>query len=269
MVKKTLQLLKQNPVLVLLYLGVQVITQLIMFLLYPKTMSDFGITENAFDFQLYFLTLGKLLIVIIVVYIIGLLFYSGYGNMLREAILRGKAGWKAFGDGIASFFVRILLSSLLLGAMAVGASIPMMIIAIPIAVGTTLNGSMDGIIITPIITTIILDIVIPLILLWLPAIFIDDTGVIQGMKNGFRAGVKNYWKLLLLVLLISIPMIIIFVVNSPSTYSVAGTNETILSPGYYVISIIEGIFASLFIPYIFMLYHNYVSNKIVYYNNES
>lgn len=257
MVVKSLNLLKKNSVLILFYAAYMVVMYFIVFMLYPKDMSQFSnANPNNFDFTAYFIVMTKLLIALLLMGVLGILFLSGFGNMNSEAVLKGKTSANSFLPGLKKFFVRVLLSSLLLAAFSIGLTIVLSIIAIPFTIFAVLSGNMMNSIIIVIFTSAVVIFSVPFVILWFPSIFIDDTGVIQGLKNGAKAGVKNYWKLLLIILLMYLPVI----VNTAINYS-SMANGVIFTPGYIVMCIIVSIITIIAIPAIFLIYEDYQQKR--------
>lgn len=257
MVVKSLNLLKKNSVIILFYAAYMVVMYLIVFMLYPKDMTQFmNVDPNNFDFAAYFIMMTKLFIALILMGVLGILFLSGFGSMISEAVVKGKTSANSFLPGLKKYFVRVLLSSLLLVAFSIGLTIVLSIIAIPLTFLAILSGNMMNSIIIGIFTSMIVIFSVPFVTLWFPSIFIDDVGVIQGLKNGAKAGFKNYWKLLLMILLMYLPVI----VNTAINYS-SIANGVIFTPGYIVTCIIVSIITIIAIPAIFLIYEEYQQKR--------
>ena len=257
MLKKAINLLKTNPVLILFYAAVEVIIFLILFTMYPNSMKDFGITEGTMiDFSAYFMTLGKMLLAVLFLSVIGIIFNSGYGYMTAEAVYNGKTSAQSFLKGVKKYGVRVLLTTLLLTAMSFGVSIIIWILMFLFMMLSFVLGILGNHLLMTGIVTIVLSflviLLVPFVLLWSPAIFIDDIGVIQGLKNGWRAGLKNYWRLFVALLLFYIPVGI-----AAASNSFASSNGDILTPGYWVACIIMAFISVLLMPYLFMVYYDY------------
>lgn len=175
---------------------------------------------------------------------------SGFGNMISETVINGETSAASFLPGLKKYFARVLLASLLLIAFCIGFSSALSIIIIPITVLCVINGSINSLnVIIVLIEVVAVTLVIPFILLWLPSIFIDNAGVIQGLKNGVKAGVKNYWKLVLVIWMIYIPSAVNIVINFNTIM-----DGDIFTLGYLVMYILTAIITIVVLPMIFIIY---------------
>lgn len=253
MFKKSINLLKKNPVIIMLYAAYMVVMFLIIFILYPKDLSQFNNPNPAtFEIIAYGIVMMKMLLATFIMLLLGLFFMAGYGNMISEAVIHGETSITSFLPGLRKFFVRVLLAMLLLAAFAIGFSILLSLIIIPITVFLAINGSTSIYMVSIISTLISLILVVfssPFIILWYPAIFIDDLGVIQGLKSGAKVGVKNYWKLILIMVILCIP----FVANVFLNFN-AMADGVIFTPSYIIILIIVSIISVVILPATFILY---------------
>jgi hypothetical protein len=251
MLKKSLNILKSNPVIILFYTAFLVVTLLILFALYPKNFSQFTNPDvTTFDFAAYLSMMGKMFICALLMYVLGLLFYSGFGNMMTEAVMDGKTSANSFLPGIRNYFGRILLASLLLIAFSIGFSIVISIVTVPIMLLSARNESVNSLsLIISIISSLVVVLVSPFFLLWCPSIFIDDTGMIQGLVKGAKAGVKNYWKLLLILLILYIPVVANIIFSFKSI-----ENGNIFTPGYLIIGLLTVIISFVSFPIFFLIY---------------
>ena len=251
MLKKSLNILKSNPVMILLYALFMVVTFLIIFTLYPKDINQFTNPDvTKFDFAGYLVMMGKMLIAALLMYALGLLFYSGFGNMITEAVINGKTSANSFLPGVKKYFVRVLLASLLLMAFSIAFSIISSIITVPIMLLSIRNVAITSLsIIITLILTLVIIIILPFILLWFPSIFIDDVGVIPGLVKGAKAGVKNYWKLLLVILIIYLPVTANIMINFKSI-----ENGNIFTPGYLIMGLLSVIMSLVSFPVFFLIY---------------
>lgn len=256
MVKKSFNVLKNNPILVLYYAVYLIISFLIMFLIYPNNLSQFTNTDNMadFNFAAYISAMSRILLASLIVYIIGLVFISGFGNMIKEAVLQEKVPGAAFLSGIKKFFVRNLLATLLLLAFSIGYSIIVSILVIIITLTTQLIYAMA--IFIPILSIFLVMIAIPFVILWFPAIFIDDIGVIRGLTKGAKAGAKNYWRLLLLMLVMYVPIVGNMIFNYESM-----TSGVIFSLGTNISYILTAAITIFALPYIFIVYNEYYNSS--------
>ena len=249
MIKKSLHLLKNNTVIILFYAIYLVVMFLIVFTLYPKDMNQFNsMNPNSFDFAAYFNAMAKIFFASILMYACGILFLSGFGCMISEVVLEGKTKATSFLPGISKFFVRVLLASLLLIAFYIGFSIVLSIIIIPITFIMLAYGNMATLIIT-LIAAVAVIFTIPFIILWFPSIFIDDAGVIQGLINGAKVGVKNYLKLVFVLFVMYLPIFAYIIVNFDSM-----SKGVIYTPSYFIMCILAAIISIVAIPIIFIMY---------------
>lgn len=256
MLKRALLLLKRNPVIVLFYAGYMILDVLILLLLYPKDINQIMFdAEGLFSISAYLTGMGKLLLAIFLLFLLSLIFLSGFGNLVREAVFSGRTSSAAFRTGIKSYFVRILLMMLLIIAFAFGGSLLIGIITIPITILSVMGGASSAYSTTLIImgiTMLLLLIPMPFIILWLPAIFLEDTGVIQSLKGGAKAGRKNYWKLALSLILLYLPGVVYTVLNYEAV-----SKGRLMTMGYMLLLLVSSVMSLIYIAYIFMVYHYY------------
>lgn len=254
MLKKSINLLKNNSILILLYFAYIVISFLILYVLYPKDMSQFNsLNPSGFDFAAYIVMMIKMLIASLLSGVLGLLFLSGFGSMLSEAIKKGKTSISSFLPGIQRYFVRILLAMLLLLAFSIGFSIVISIIIIPITLFLVIAESTSITmvsLVTMAITMVVIVFICPFILLWFPSILIDDIGVMKGLANGAKAGVKNYWKLVLIIVVIYLPITL----NTAFSYDTMAKG-IIFTPTYLILYLLTAIISIVALPIIFMVYN--------------
>lgn len=250
MLAKAINLLKKNPVILLFYVGYLVLTYLIVFLLYPTDFGSFTELEYSFDMREYLIMMAKMLIAIGLLSVLSLLFMSGYGYMVAEATVTGKTSSASFGKGIKLFFVRTLLAMLLTFAIYMGFSFLMSMIFIPFAMFTSISGNLWGIAIITTLMLMVVTVVMPFIILWYPAIYVDNLGVIQALKTGLKAGVKHYWRLLLMLLVMFLPAVINTIINYKEMME-----GNMFSPGYILTMLLSAIISVVVIPYLFVVYH--------------
>lgn len=251
MLAKTFNILRNNPLLIIFYIVYLAVTLAMTISLFPNNY----VLEDPLSAVYVF---GQVIVVSILLGIISLLFFSGYGHMLSEAVVNGNTSAHSFLPGIKKYFVRVLVTALLLIVFYIGFSIAVSIIMIPLsiilAVGSVGNPTASVALISTlfiVIIFVILLFVLPFVLLWYPAIFIDDVNSIEGLKRGARAGVKSYWKLVLAILVIYIPIILYFAIESPFDLTGAVT----YSPFYYISIILSSLLSMILLPYIFVVYN--------------
>jgi len=200
------------------------------------------------------------------IYGLSITFISGFGLMIKEAVITGKTSINSFLPGFKKYFVRILLMSLLLFAFAIGFSIVISIITIPIMIVQIANSGFENLqnlqniknmsLSITLVTTSLTIIAIPFMILWLPSIFIDDVKIIQGLKNGVKAGVKNYWRLLVYMIILYLP-IIIYQIFSFDTLM----KGVIFTPSYIAILILEACLSMVILPIFYMIYNEYKTER--------
>lgn len=251
MIGRTIQLFRKNVSILTFYAVYMLVMFLIIIALYPKDLNYFtNLDPYNFDYVAYISMMVKILLASVFMFFLGILFFAGYGNMITEAVLQERTSAASFIPGIKKYFVRVLLASLLMVAFSIGASIVLSMILIPITILAVMNGSAMGLMIS-FLSMIVIMLVIPFVILWLPSIFIDDVGVIQGMKNGARVGTRSYGKLLLLLFAIYVPIFIYMLFNYD-----AMTQGVIMTPGYYAICVLVAIMGVFILPMLFMIYES-------------
>ncbi|MDF2511175.1 MAG: hypothetical protein K0S04_1041 [Herbinix sp.] len=260
MIKNVFNLLRNNPVIIAFHLIYELLLILIVVLLYPTNMNQFMGNEN-FDIAAYFMMLIKMLSACGLLFLISIIFMPGYGHMLSEAIIQGKTSAKSFLEGINRFFVRFLLLTLLGTAAAFAFSIIISIILVPITMIQVIGGDPSGLVYTSVFITILIllitILIIPFVLLCIPSILMDDVKIFQGIKIGAKAGVKNYWKLVIILLTTYLPIIFYQIIYYDSV-----AQGEIITPSYIVLLIICGIISLFIIPMLFLVYKEYRMKQI-------
>ncbi len=256
MLKKTLQIIKNNPAIYLIYGASMVINVVILILLYPNNMNTItDVSEPEFALVSYLMILGKLFLASLLIFIISLFFTSGIGNAVREATFSGRTSFSAFFPGIKIYFVRVLLAMLLITAMVFAASMLLGILTIPITMMTVMNGTTSPValmLIISIVSVLLILIPMPFLLLWIPAMFLENTGVIHSLNLGAKAGTKNYIRLFVGILLLFIPEIIYF-----AFYYDEAASGHIFTVGYFLLMAVMMILSLVFYVYLFEVYHEY------------
>jgi hypothetical protein len=272
MLKKSLEMLKSNPLLILLFLFAILAGAIPMLLMMPdmKKIIDIskGITENPSNppmmdlpqMTTLILSTMKMYLFILVLGILGLIFVAGYGNMLAAAVNDGKASFKIFVFGIRRFLGKIILSALLLVAIGFGLGIVVSIFTVPFTfVGMATNNydpekmfAIQRVI--QIVALIISVFLYPFVELWFPAIFIErNDGVIACFKKGLRAGRRKYLLLVAVTAVMVLPMLILYVISG-DVFSI------IESPLYIVSLIYQAIIAPVILAYLFTIYNEMKKN---------
>ncbi len=266
MLKKSLLMLKNNPLLILMFLLAILIYLIPMFLFMPaiKKIIDISkeITENpsnpsAVDLKQMIAMISSIMKLYLFIFILGilsLLYISGYGNMLAAAVNDGKASFKIFTFGIRKYFGKIILSALLFAAISIGFAIVISICTLPFTFAGIAANNFDPekisamqIIIQIIVLTISV-FLYPFVELWLPATFIErKEGVISCFKKGIRAGRQKYLLLVAVSAIIFLPYTVLYIVSG-NRYSILESPLYIVSLAYQTI-IIPVVLAVLFTIY--------------------
>lgn len=253
MIAKAVDSLKKNPVLIAFYCCYMVVAILAVFFIYPKNLAANTDPVAAMG------AVGKMLLVSLLMGVLGLVFFAGYGKMMADAVVGGKTFIAAFTEGIKKFFVRVLLAALLLLAFYLGFAIVMGIVMIPVSIMLTMGSAGDPTaaaavigVGSSLIVMVIGIFVVPFVLLWYPAIFMDDVGVMEGLRRGAKAGVKSYWRLVTALFVLYIPSILYTIANFSNMAAFSRGN--IFTPGYIAMCLISSIIGLVFIPFIFVAY---------------
>jgi len=262
MIKKAFAVIKNNPVLVVMYLVYMVIMVVGMYIVLPN-----GVVQSNKP-QIMMAQIGKLYLFLGVIGLIGMLFISGAGAMLSEAVINGKTSISSFLPGVKKFFGRIFRAALLLLGIVMGATIVLSIaVTIPIALfsASANQASAAGVTITS--TIIVIGIlflsifaVMPFLMLWLPALFIDDLKVAKALGVGAKAAKKNYGKLILIMLATFIPTAgyyVYLLIGSNLTEAYKSMGNIQGSPAYYVEMLVSAVLAIFILPMIFIIYNEY------------
>ena len=260
MIKKVFDVLRNNPIIIAFYGIYELILIIIILLLYPNNINQF-MGNGTFDFSAYFMMLMKMFAACGLMFILSILFMPGFGHMLSEAIVQGKTSAQSFLEGINRFFVRFLLLTLLGIAVAIAFSIIISIILVPITIFQVMGGGAGDLeymsLFIMILTLIITILIIPFVLLCIPSILMDDVKIFQGLKNGAKAGVKNYWKLVVILITMYLPIILYEIIYFHTT-----SQGVIITPSYIILLIICGIISLFMIPMLFIVYKEYRLEQI-------
>lgn len=245
MIKKTLHIIRKNPIIIAVYA---------IFIVLNICISEFtarfgSINSTSQSIGTYANKMFGLWILIIV---ISVLFLSGYGNIVAAAVKKEKCSWKDFFSGMNYFLGRMLISFILLVFMAALLFLIIMITAFPLILAGY-AGALKNIEVVSALFTLgaeaLAVFVYPCLMLWYPAIFIDDTGVIEGLKRGFAASRRCYWTLVGATFFSILPS---------TVYSTAVSifnGNTGITPGY-IISTAVSVVISLFVfIFAFVVYH--------------
>jgi hypothetical protein len=227
----------QNPLYIVISL-ISVITRMLIIAYLPSYIS---IRTGIYNpFILGFLRETLLLIV-------ASLFVAGIGGLLKCCIYEGSMGLGDFFEGIRKYYTKVLKMNLLIivfslfGFAAIGK--PNMIMGfIPPALALNVY------------STLVLSLS-PFFVLWYPAMFLDDLGVIDSIKKAISIGVKAYIKLLLAVFIPLIPLYIYTGYHVLLSFLKTYSTINVFSAEYYMLFSVVfmlSLFAQL---YIFKVYH--------------
>jgi hypothetical protein len=281
MLRKSLIVLKNNPLLILLFLLPILVYTIPMFFFMPdlKKIIDIskGITENPSNPPMVdlpqmtdmILSTMKMYLFMLVLGILGLIYAAGYGNMLAAAVNDGKASFKIFVFGIRKLLGKVILSVLLLVAISIGFGIVVSICTLPFTfIGLATNNLNPGKmfefqIVLQIITLIISVFIYPFIELWLPAIFLErNDGVITCFKKGLRAGRKKYLLLVAVTAVMILPVLILYIVSG-DIYSI------LESPIYFALLAYQVIIMPVILAYLFTIYNEFKKNQEVQFSEKN
>jgi len=284
MIKKTLDTLRKNPIIIAAYSFIVLVFiggfalispyynkfNSLLFNFYEKYSEYSDKLDSQKMIELIepqeMIELTKLSVIILIFYLlilaITIVYLPGFGNMLSQAVCNGKTTLKVFFQGIKKYFVKILLASLLLMAIVFGFRITASFLSMFIAALTNADTIIDeqSLYNTQRLMTGIFYIITilsyPLILLWFPSLFMDkNDGVIATLKKGFKAGIRRYKELVLPTAFVLMPSIVVQALNY--------TDINISLPVYIVLYAYQVIAILFFATYIFELYndkkkHNYL-----------
>lgn len=268
MLKKSFGTLKNNPVLILLFLAAVVVYAVPMLLFLPEVRNIMeisrGIAENpanASSMDLSQMTSMlmstlKLYLYLLLLAVLGIVFLSGYGNMLAAAVNEGKASWKIFLFGIRKFLGKVILSALLLLAITFGFSLILSTFTIPYTMaGIFANkgnpgNMMESQLVITTITMVLSVFLYPMIELWLPAVFLEkEEGVVSCFRKGIRASLRKYLPLLTITAVMILPLLILYIVS--------GDIYSIMDSPFYIISFVyQAVIAPILLTFLFHTYRN-------------
>lgn len=271
MLRKTIQLIKNNPCISICQMVYIVILFLGLFLLYSVGQNEIS---SYIDYTLYS---GKFFISSILSLLIGMVFIAGFGNALSEVITSGKCGFTDFYVGIKRYYMKSVLSVLVLYIIYVVCStilfptVSHIIVDMFNPYGEIRRISYD-------VCIYILNILImPFTMLFLPAIYIDHYDIIPGLITGMRLAARNYYKLVWVLSIMFIPIIIdvIFIkdavmfVFTPLSIEYIHNTIAVLSGNGFTIStiimyLVEVVIFLVSAPLFFVIYAESSSKRLIY-----
>ena len=188
MLKKTYDLLKNNPVIILFYA------------LVSSNFLGIGYLHYFMNLNYY---VSEFLIIVIL-----LLLCTGLGNMIKESLQNARTVPKSFISGIKKYSIHVFLSFLLLYVFYFLFRVIQVIILIPFIFLDFIWNPIVSDIAAIIIVNISTILIIPFVVLLPTSIIIDDTDVIQGLINSLKAGAENYLRLLFVAIVFYTPTVI-------------------------------------------------------------
>ena len=270
---KTIQAMIKNPLLIILPAAAVLLLAASYLLLQPdmNKLMDFYAEMTDFESFVDNIELEDTIMMLTITLKIGLLslvycvlmvaFFAGYGNLQAAVVNGGKASFRIFFYGIKKFTGKVFLSFLLLIGVIYGISFAVSLVTTPIITANLISegpfqADFFGMQKTlQIVMLIIMTLVYPLLILWLPAIFIDrQERVVACFKNGLRAGAKKYFQVL--------PVIVIMMLPTLLLYLFSDNIFTILrSPYMYLNFPYQMILIPFLLTFTFLQYDSYKKNK--------
>lgn len=268
MLKKTIRMLKNNPMLIIMpVLGILISGATMLFMI-PSVKNILAISGNTgagslppVEYQQGLQMLSSMLIFYLVLFVLGILgivFLAGYGNMLAAAVNDGKASLKVFLFGIRRFFGKTFLSALLFTGITIGFSFAISIIAMPVMLAGVIRGGMENSLSMQgmmnrqtafqVVTLILSAFLYPFIEMWVPSIFLNrNDGVTACFRKGLRAGKRKYLTLLVVTAVMVLPMLLLNLFSG-------NVYKMLESPLYYLSFVYQAIVSPVIVAYLFLLY---------------
>lgn len=211
MINRALEILKNNTILIMLYLAMVALNLVFMVAFYP---SDFSTTD---PIEVLART-GILLGLTFVLLVVGLVFFAGFGKMLAEAVEFGTTSFENFLPALKKYIGKLILLALLMLAFylvfAIIAGIFITIVVLIISATGSLQHNVEAMLLVTVVSMGAMYILLlPFVLLVLPAVFMDELGVIDTLKIGMKAGLKNYGMLVITLIAMYAPTLVYTVVN--------------------------------------------------------
>ncbi len=276
-VKRAYGLISSHPIILLPQIG-NLIINIIYSILTINRINNLVI--GAQDPLSMVANLGNLMIMSLIVPLVmgfvGLIIYTGTGNMIKSAINCNSVSIKDFGEGIKKYLGKIVLSTLLAMAVAILASLVIAVIGVLLLFlgfgglnftdegqiypfGTLSTGGIIALVIFILAIIIFAVVISVLISLWLPAIIMDNEGVISGFSKGFKAAKKNFWTILGIGALFTI-IILAVVIGLNLLYAAINRTTLMDVPPFHYMDIISNvitiILTTIFTAFLFLVYKN-------------
>lgn len=271
MLRKTFQLLKNNPSILFFQLVFITGSFLSSFLFCSVRQSE--ISNNSE----YFLYCSKFLFSTVLGLLLDMIFIAGFGNTVSKAITTGKSGYATFFMGLKKNFVKSILSVLLLYInYGVFSSILFPVAAQIIADIFIPYGDFRNVFYY-ICIYIISIFIMPFTSLFLPAVFIDNDDILVSFIMSIKLTIKNYKKLIWALSAMYIPIIIniIFIKDSvmfvftplPSEYilnAVDIISGNVFSASVIIMYFLEAAISLVLTPLFFVIYDESSSKRLLY-----
>jgi hypothetical protein len=251
MLNRALEVIKNNAILVILYLSFVLASSAITLVFNPNDMSTM-------DTNMAFIKILSFLGIMLFMGVCGMVFLAGLGNMLAEAVETGITRIESFLPGIKKFVGRLFLLILITIALYVVFSIFFgVVIAITMGIAFVLIGSSQEVMNIFVlggfgIVALLIVFLTPFVMLMMPAMFINDLGIIEAFKTGIRAGKNNYGKLILSFFAITIPSFVFSIFNVLNTIKV--NTNTSYDPTNIGFSIFNGALNLYVLTLLFLIY---------------
>ncbi len=273
--QRILQILFKNPLLIILPAAGLMLLGASMLLLIPDTnrmmdmyagMTDYTSFANNIDVQdmaFIMATSLKSALFSLLYCVLFVIFIAGYGNQQSAAVNGGNASFRVFFFGIKKLIGKVILSFLLLTGIIIGFSLIVSIVTTPMIFATVLAkgpsqgnlmGMQKGI---QVVMLVIMTLLYPLIVLWLPAIFLDrQEGVMACFKNGLKAGAKKYFRMLAVIVVMLLPTLLLYIL-SDNIYTM------FRAPWFYLIYPYQMIIIPIIVTYLFLQYDDFKKQKML------
>lgn len=261
MLKKAIDIFKKNPLITIVYFAYVVVTIIITMFM----AESLGVNINSAESSQVFSLMGKLLGWWIILAVFSIIFTSGFGSMLASAVNDEKPTMKTLFKGIDKFIGRMLLAGLLSIVFVLGLITLLTLIAIPLFMSLSKSGSaaniISGTIVYAVVILAVFIFIYPFFMLWYPSIFVDDLGVIEGLRKGAKTSIKCYWTLVLTLIISAIPSII----YSIATEFLSNNDNSVLSqlssPWYWIYTIVTIFISITVLIFVCMLYKEKKGDK--------
>lgn len=262
MLKKTLKLLKENPSIIIFYFFYTALIVVITTIMANNLNINIDAADTTQIFNFLKHTLGWW----IIIGVIFTIFMSGWGNMIAHAVNTDKAAPGTFFKGINEFILRMLITNLLLIIICIGFIIAITLISIPLFFIMESTVSSSGAVTIGIIYGLVIALIFillyPFFMLWYPAIFVDNIGIMEAFQRSVRTSKKCYWTLVLTLFVSALPEILYIVITEVMNYGETSNALQLTSPVYWVyigINILVFITVSVFT---YVLYKQKNSDKV-------